>query len=121
MRSYRTFSPLPVNTALADRAQGGVFSVALSLGSPPVGITDHPALRSPDFPLPPPCSETATTRPSPAKDILPHPLGPINTFAPEAYSPELIPLYEELPAPIGMRCKDHMIFDRMEKLTGDGQ
>ncbi len=29
---------------------GGVLSVALSLGSPPVGVTHHPALRSPDFP-----------------------------------------------------------------------
>jgi len=32
-----------------------MFSVALSLGSPPVGVTDHPALRSPDFPPRPPC------------------------------------------------------------------
>lgn len=29
---------------------GGLFSVALSRGSPRVGVTDHPALRSPDFP-----------------------------------------------------------------------
>jgi len=29
---------------------GGVFSVALSLISRPVGVTHHPALRSPDFP-----------------------------------------------------------------------
>ncbi len=41
---------------------GGLFSVALSLGLPPVGVTDLPALRCPDFPLPsakrwqrPPC------------------------------------------------------------------
>jgi hypothetical protein len=27
-----------------------MFSVALSSGSPPPGITRHPALRSPDFP-----------------------------------------------------------------------
>ncbi len=31
-------------------AQGGLFSAALSLGSPPVAVSDHPALRSPDFP-----------------------------------------------------------------------
>jgi len=31
-------------------AIGGVFSVALSLASRPVGVTDHPVLRSPDFP-----------------------------------------------------------------------
>ena len=54
MRSYRTFSPLPFDSALAGLAGGGMFSVALSLGSPPVGVTDHPALWSPDFPLPPP-------------------------------------------------------------------
>src|SRR3989304_3893804 len=29
---------------------GGIFSVALSSGSPPPGITRHPALGSPDFP-----------------------------------------------------------------------
>ena len=32
------------------RSRGGLFSVALSLGSPPVPVKDHPALRSPDFP-----------------------------------------------------------------------
>ena len=37
---------------LAGRAPlfGGVISVALSLGSPRVGVTDFPALWSPDFP-----------------------------------------------------------------------
>jgi len=29
---------------------GGIFSVALSSGSPPVRVTNHPALRSSDFP-----------------------------------------------------------------------
>ena len=29
---------------------GGLFSVALSVGSRPPGVTWHPALRSPDFP-----------------------------------------------------------------------
>jgi hypothetical protein len=32
------------------RSSGGLFSVALSRGSPRVGVTHHPALRSPDFP-----------------------------------------------------------------------
>ncbi len=32
-------------------AIGGLLSVALSLTSRPVGVTDHPALRCPDFPL----------------------------------------------------------------------
>jgi hypothetical protein len=31
-------------------AEGGLFSVALSRGSPRVGVTDHPALWSPDLP-----------------------------------------------------------------------
>ena len=40
---YPTFSPLPV---------GGLISVALSLGLRPLEFLQHPALRSPDFPLP---------------------------------------------------------------------
>src|SRR5450432_4165816 len=47
VRSYRTFSPLP--SALAGRL-GGVLSVALSVGFPRLGVTQHPALRCPDFP-----------------------------------------------------------------------
>ena len=35
MRSYRTLSPLP------GRSHGGLLSVALSLGSPPPGVTRH--------------------------------------------------------------------------------
>jgi len=48
---------LPHHFTLAGRAVhvgrhdlGGVVSVALSLGFPRVGATDHPALRCPDFP-----------------------------------------------------------------------
>ena len=44
VRSYRTISPLPVTA-------GGIFSVALSVGSRLPGVTWHLALRSPDFPL----------------------------------------------------------------------
>ena len=40
---------------------GGLFSVALSLGLPPVGVTDLPALRCPDFPLPSTIRMAATT------------------------------------------------------------
>jgi hypothetical protein len=43
--SYTTVSPLP-----RARARGGLFSVALSRGSPRVAVDNHPALRSPDFP-----------------------------------------------------------------------
>src|SRR6202167_3070418 len=35
---------------LTPLARGGLFSVALSRGSPRVGVTDHPALWSPDLP-----------------------------------------------------------------------
>jgi hypothetical protein len=45
VRSYRTFSPLPALACL-----GGMFSVALSMGSHPPGVTWRPARRSPDFP-----------------------------------------------------------------------
>ena len=50
VRSYRTFSPLPPES-------GGLFSVALSLGSLPAGVTRHPdpvERGGPDFPLPEP-------------------------------------------------------------------
>ena len=43
--SYTTVSPLPPRCR-----GGGLFSVALSRGSPRVGVTDHPALWSPDLP-----------------------------------------------------------------------
>src|SRR5438445_8419016 len=46
--SYTTVSPLPRPGRNPDR--GGLFSVALSRGSPRVGVTDHPALWSPDLP-----------------------------------------------------------------------
>ena len=42
--SYLTFSPLPW------AYHGGLVSEALSLGLPPLGITQHPALWSSDFP-----------------------------------------------------------------------
>ena len=46
--SYTTVSPLPRPVDLMGR--GGLFSVALSRGSPRVAVSNHPALRSPDFP-----------------------------------------------------------------------
>ena len=58
VRSYRTFSPLPVPP---EADIGGLFSVALSLTSRPVGVTDHPVLRSPDFPPAPACPWAAGT------------------------------------------------------------
>ena len=49
VRSYRTFSPLPPD---AEAKEGGSFSVALSLGSPPPDVIRHrmsmePGLSSP--------------------------------------------------------------------------
>lgn len=58
VRSYRTFSPLPVSSP-RDRLKeatdhggsiGRVFSVALSLASLPVAVSHHRALPSSDFP-----------------------------------------------------------------------
>ena len=49
VRSYRTFSPLPIKI-------GGLLSVALSLGSPPPGVTRHPD------PVEPGLSSPRTTR-----------------------------------------------------------
>jgi hypothetical protein len=37
-------------TLTLPRGEGGIFSVALSLGLLPVPVRDHPALRCPDFP-----------------------------------------------------------------------
>ncbi|MDQ1461074.1 MAG: hypothetical protein QOI08_2558, partial [Actinomycetota bacterium] len=45
-------SPLPVlrTCSRTPEAIGGLFSVALSCGSPRLGVTQHPVLRSPDVP-----------------------------------------------------------------------
>ncbi len=46
-----TLTRKPRNEAYAPSGRsGGIFSVALSLGSPPLGVTQHPALWSSDFP-----------------------------------------------------------------------
>lgn len=41
---------LPHHFTLTGLAAGGVISVALSFGSPRLGVTQRPALWSPDFP-----------------------------------------------------------------------
>src|ERR1700743_2669172 len=51
VRSYRTVSPLP-RQYTTHRV--GLFSVALSLGSPPPDVIRHRLSWSPDFPPPPP-------------------------------------------------------------------
>ena len=47
--SYLTLSPLP---AYATASAGGLLSVALSLGLPPLDVIQHHTLWSPDFPPP---------------------------------------------------------------------
>jgi hypothetical protein len=52
VRSYRTLSPLPAGPGKTGVRTGGLLSVALSLGSPPPGVTRHrvsmePGLSSP--------------------------------------------------------------------------
>ena len=51
VRSYRTFSPLPA-IGPKGRPAGGMFSVALSVGSRRPDVIWHLALWSPDFPPP---------------------------------------------------------------------
>lgn len=47
--SYHAISPLPSES---EETNGGIFSVALSIGSRLPDVIWHSALRSPDFPLP---------------------------------------------------------------------
>jgi len=74
VRSYRTISPLPpapppLPSPQAEEGRvgadglGGMFSVALSLGSPPPGVTRHRAFRGARTFLPPP-KRKAAIRPS---------------------------------------------------------
>ena len=51
VRSYRTISTLPVILARLETI-GGILSVALAVDFRRPGVTWHPALWSPDFPLP---------------------------------------------------------------------
>ena len=56
----------------ATAVLGGMFSVALSLGLPPVRVTNHPALWSPDFP---PARMPAVMRPPLQSILYPVPAG----------------------------------------------
>ena len=64
VRSYHTISPLPQGRCPC----GGIFSVALSVGSRPPGVTWRPVLWSPDFPPFRRKVETATAWPTPAAE-----------------------------------------------------
>ena len=54
----------------SDSVAGGIFSVALSVGSRPPGVTWHPALWSPDFPPFRPTGENAIAWPAPTAIVL---------------------------------------------------
>ena len=61
VRSYRTLSPLP---AASEDGAGGLLSVALSLGSPPPGVTRHRVSVEPGLSSPRPEGRKAAIRPS---------------------------------------------------------
>ena len=63
---------LPHRFTLTDLSDGGLFSVALSVGFPPLGVTQHPALRSPDFP---PVTRVTGDRPAFSNALLSIPHG----------------------------------------------
>jgi hypothetical protein len=60
-----------------EPAIGGLFSVALSCGSPRLAVSQHPALRSPDLPRPgPPARRHAESRPPGRLTVAPSVAGP---------------------------------------------
>ena len=76
VRSYRTFSPLPIEI-------GGLFSVALSLGSPPPGVTRHPDPVEPGLSSPRAARAwAAAIRPSDSGRIIGAGAGPVKTQRP---------------------------------------
>jgi len=62
VRSYRTLSPLPRFALRAS--QGGLLSVALSLGSPPPEVIRHRASMEPGLSSPPGYAKQEAERPS---------------------------------------------------------
>jgi hypothetical protein len=77
--SYPTFSPLPDCSSPEIVAAWRLFSVALSFGSPRLGVTQRPALWSPDFP-PTLFTSPAVTRPPRPGLSLPSRLGFLNVL-----------------------------------------
>lgn len=56
--------PKPLGRSLGAEAVGNLLSVALSLGSPPPGVTRHPCFVEPGLSSPPFCNGAAAARPS---------------------------------------------------------
>jgi hypothetical protein len=79
--SYTTLSPLPGPL----RGPGGLLSVALSRGSPRVGVTHHSALWSPDLPRRPEAPR------SPGQHIRTSSVGPRATGSPPPGRAALLP------------------------------
>src|ERR1700687_3011436 len=71
------FHPCPTAPLRRSERPGGVISVALSFGSPRLGVTQRPALWSPDFP-PTLIHLSAVTRPPRPGSSLPRCLGFLN-------------------------------------------
>jgi hypothetical protein len=95
VRSYRTLSPLP---ARPEGRAGGLLSVALSLGSPPPGVTRHHASVEPG--LSSPRKRKAAIRPS-GRDLdmvarpAPSTGSPVGRIAPEPGRPPARPPHAE--------------------------
>jgi len=85
--SYLTFSPLPSAVA---RGLGGVLSVAHSMESLPLGVTQHPAPRSSDFPQ--------TSRRTPATACPARPRSPDPTYT-ESHDSATGPVPSQTTAP----------------------
>ena len=64
VRSYRTLSPLPDGPRVSPlaNAPGGLLSVALSVASPRLAVSEHAARRSSDFPPRAPVGQALPTR-----------------------------------------------------------
>ena len=93
MSSYLAISPLPADPRRKRprSGTGGIFSVALSVGSPPLGVTQHPVLWSSDFPHPDLWSSrlrragSAVTRAAPAA-FSPLYVGPVADVVVDTYN-----------------------------------
>ena len=70
-RCRRRGALLPHRFTLARVATGGLFSVALSLGSPPPGVTRHRFSVEPGLSSLTPCGATAVIQPPDARDLTP--------------------------------------------------
>ena len=64
--SYLAFSPLLEVVLFRGRLLSGMFSVALSIPSPSLAVSQHPVLRCPDFP---PAGDQGSIRQQPSNPL----------------------------------------------------